>query len=122
MDAIVFAPLILGIAILYILTPFIDSIKSGLIWLIIGVLCLYLFLPQEGLQEKGIPGATLMVITGLLLCFKKRDLAYFGWLAIITWLSILLILWWGIPGAILTLISLSWSLNIKNVFKKLSTN
>ncbi|QDS35164.1 hypothetical protein [Brevibacillus brevis] len=71
MEAIILTPIILGMIILYILTPFIKSKISGILWLIIGGLSTLLLLSIEGVNMVVIPFPALMVVIGSLLLFKK---------------------------------------------------
>ncbi len=57
-----------------------------------------------------------MVVTGSLLCLNKSKMAYIGWLSIFAWIGILIVPWWGIPGAIVAIIGTLWSLYIRKRF------
>lgn len=117
MEAIILTPIILGMIILYILTPFIKSKISGIFWLIIGGLSTLLFLSIEGVNMVVIPFLVLMLLIGSLLLFKKYRAVYVSWLSIFLWFSVLYTILLGIPGALMLILGLTWSIFIRKRFE-----
>ncbi|MFS0554345.1 hypothetical protein [Brevibacillus sp. 179-C9.3 HS] len=116
MEAIILTPLIVGMIILYILTPFLKSKISGILWLVIGGLCTLLLLSIEGVKIAVMPFPVIMIVIGSLLCLKNRKAAYVSWLSIFIWFSILYTILLGIPGALMLIVGLTWSIYMRKRF------
>ncbi|GEB35863.1 MULTISPECIES: hypothetical protein [Brevibacillus] len=117
MEAILLAPIMLGLIILYITTPFFKSRVTGKLWLIIGGLSTLLLLSLEGVKLVVFPFPALMIGIGILLLLKKNRVAYLCWLIIFLWFSSLYTLLLGIPGALLLIVGLTWSIYIRKRFE-----
>jgi hypothetical protein len=116
-EAIIFTPIIIGMIILYILTPFIKGKLSGILWLIIGGLSTLLLLSNEGVKMVVIPFPVLMIAIGGLLLFRKNEAVYVIWLSMFLWFSVLYTILLGIPGALMLIVGLTWSIFIRKRFE-----
>jgi hypothetical protein len=117
MEAVLLAPIMLGMIILYIATPFVKSRISGILWLIIGGLSTLLVLSIEGVKMIAFPFPALMIVIGILLLLKKNKVAYVCWLIIFLWFSSLYTILLGIPGALMLIVGLTWSIYIRKYFE-----